>query len=149
MWQVIKKLGVTKTSNFNVNHPFISEFNINIFSIPTETILQKIGQKWRRGNSRKQIFAGSIRGSCGGVRGNYAEGFAEVRPSSSNLRRNFRHHLTCCSMRMCHECRVFMPSMRRSNFHAYGAEQQTNLHSQWIVSHANLPPLHVHLPLSV
>ena len=52
MWQVIqKRMGVTKASNFNVNHPFISEFKINIFSIPTcfaearalfaEAILQK------------------------------------------------------------------------------------------------------------
>ena len=105
MWQVIqKRMSVTKASNFNVNHPFISEFKINIFSIPTcfaearalfaEAILQKIGQKWHRGSSRKQIFRGSIRGSCGCVRGSYAEAFAEVRPYVQQSKKEFLTPLT-------------------------------------------------------
>ena len=73
----------------SIIHSYLTSKSTN--SIPTcfaearavfaEAILQKIlAKKWHGGSSRKQIFRGRIRGSCGCVRGSYAEGFAEARP---------------------------------------------------------------------
>ena len=60
-----------------------------------EAILQKVAKKWHCGSSRKQIFRGRIRGSCGCVRGSYAEGFAEVRPYVQQSKKEFLTPLIC------------------------------------------------------
>ena len=60
-----------------------------------EAILQEIAKKWHGGSSRKQIFRGRIRGSCGCVRGSYAEGFAEARPYVQQSKKEFLTPLIC------------------------------------------------------
>ena len=56
-----------------------------------EAILQKITKKWYRGSSRKQVYRGSIRGSCGCDRGSSAEALADLRFATSRFKRNKRH----------------------------------------------------------
>ena len=81
----------------SIIHSYLTSKSTN--SIPTcfaearavfaEAIFQKVAKKWHCGSSRKQIFRGRIRGSCGCVRGSYAEGFAEVRPYVQQSKKEF------------------------------------------------------------
>ena len=87
----------------SIIHSYLTSKSTN--SIPTcfaearavfaEAILQKIAKKWHGGSSRKQIFRGRIRGSCGCVRGSYAEGFAEARPYVQQSKKEFLTPLNC------------------------------------------------------
>ena len=78
MWQVIqKRMGVTKASNFNVNHPFISEFKINIpgssryvkFLPFGRFLLVKRHKFYTLGRSRYIFYSHMLRGSSRSVRG--------------------------------------------------------------------------------
>ena len=91
------------TCRLSIIHSYLTSKSTN--SIPTcfadaravfaEARLQKIAKRWHGGSSRKQIIWGRIRGSCGCVRGSYAEGFAEVRPYVQQSKKEFLTPLIC------------------------------------------------------
>ena len=93
----------------SIIHSYLTSKSTN--SIPTcfaearavfaEAILQKIAKIWHGGSSRKQIFRGRIRGSCGCVRRSYAKGFAEVRPYVQQSKKEFLTPLMCCLVVCC------------------------------------------------
>ena len=80
-----------------------------------EAILQEIAKKWHGGSSRKQIFRGRIRRSCGCVRGSCAEGFAEARPYVQQSKKEFLTPLICFPFRQKVVLMVGSASSQKSN----------------------------------